>query len=141
MDGKQVVLAEVKDCKAEGGATPNEIVFRECFDRIRGSIRFLFTKAGVHQHAVIEQSLELPEGFSDKSRLECYTAFDPATPWPQVTTRVLRREEDPVLRAQMVEPDFTDSELTFASGMAMRAGTAFSLGEEAERRLIRVGKQ
>lgn len=46
VDGKQAVLAEVKDCKAERGAAPNEIVFRVCFDRIRGSIRFLYTKAG-----------------------------------------------------------------------------------------------
>jgi hypothetical protein len=73
VDGKQVVIAEVKDCKAERGAAANEIVFRDCFDRIRGSIRFLYTKAGVHQHVVLEQKLELPEGFSDRSRLECYT--------------------------------------------------------------------
>jgi hypothetical protein len=89
---------------------------------------------------VLEQKLELPEGFSDRSRLECYTAFDQATAWPQITTRVLQREKDPVMRAQMLEPDFTDAELDFGS-MAMRAGTAFALGEEAEGRTIRVGKQ
>jgi hypothetical protein len=34
VDGKQVVIAEVKDCSPERGAAPNEIVFRDCFDRI-----------------------------------------------------------------------------------------------------------
>lgn len=57
-----------------------------------------------------------------------------------MTTRVLRREKDSVLRAQMVEPDFTDAELDFGS-MAMRAGTAFSLGDEEATRSIQVGKQ
>lgn len=66
-----MVIAEAKDCAAERGAAANEIVFRNCFDRIRGSIRYLYTKAGVHQHVVLEQRLELFEGFSDKSRLEC----------------------------------------------------------------------
>jgi hypothetical protein len=54
---------------------------------------------------------------------------------------VLRRETNPALRAQMVEPDFTDSEIAFNGGMAMRAGTAFSLGEETKGRSVRVGKQ
>ncbi|MCL4789334.1 MAG: hypothetical protein KJ070_21485 [Verrucomicrobia bacterium] len=141
VDGKQVVIAEVKDCAAERGAVPNEVVFRNCFDRIRGSIRFLYTKAGVHQHVVLEQKLELPEDFSDNSRLECYTVFDAATPWPQMTTRVLRREKDPLVRAQMVEPDFMDSEIAFGGGMGMRTGKAFSWGDETEARSIRVGKQ
>src|SRR5688572_33432958 len=44
LDGKQVVIAQVKDCQAERGAASNEIVFRNCFDRIRGSIRFLYTR-------------------------------------------------------------------------------------------------
>jgi hypothetical protein len=53
VDGKQVVIAEVKDCKAERGAAANEIVFWDCFEGVggssfRGSIRFLYTKAGVH---------------------------------------------------------------------------------------------
>jgi hypothetical protein len=142
VDGKQLVLAEVKaDCKPERGAAMNEIVFRSCFDHIRGSIRFLYTKSGVHQHVVLEQRLELSPGFSDKSRLECYTVFAPNTPAPQIQTRVLRREKDPVLRALMVEPDFTDSQISFGGEMAMQAGKAFSLGDEAEESAIRVGKQ
>jgi hypothetical protein len=87
----------------------------------------------VHQLVVLGQKLELPDGFSERSRLECYTVFGPETPTPQIQTRVLRREKDPLLRALMVEPDFTDSELAFGGEMAMRAGIAFSLGDERER--------
>lgn len=141
VDGRQMVIAEVKDCVAERGAAPNEIVFRNCFDRIRASIRYLYARAGLHQHVVLEQRLELPRGFSEKSRLECYTVFAEETAWPQITTRVLRGETNPVLRALMVEPDFTDSELPFGGVMAMRAGKAFSLGEDTEGPSIRVGKQ
>jgi hypothetical protein len=145
VDGKQVVLAEVKaDSKPEWGAAPNEILFRDCFDRVRGSLRFLYSKAGVHQHVVIEQRLELPEGFSSQSRLECYTVFAPETVAPQIQTRVLRREKDAALRAWMVEPDFTDAEIAFGGEMAMRAGRAFSLGDETDEeqaRTVRVGKQ
>jgi hypothetical protein len=140
VDGKQVVIAEVKDCAAKRGAVVNEILFRDCFDRIRGSMRYLFTKAGVHQHVVLEQRLELPEGFSDRSRLECYTVFAAETPWPQVTTRLLRREESPLLRTLMVEPDFTDSELDFGS-MAMGMGKAFALNAQGDKDSIGVGKQ
>jgi hypothetical protein len=69
VDGKQAVVAEVKpECVASRGAAPNEIVFRNCFDRIRGSIRYFYTKAGFLQKVVLEQKLELPEGFSDRSR-------------------------------------------------------------------------
>jgi hypothetical protein len=82
----------------------------------------------VHQHVVIQQRLELPEGFSSKSRLECYTVFAPETPTPQINTRVLRREKDATMRALMVEPDFTDSEISFGE-MAMHAGKAFNLGD------------
>lgn len=141
VDGKQTILAEVRDCAPERGTAPNEIVFRDCFDRIRGSIRYLYTLAGVHQHVVLEQRLQLPEGFSEKSRLECYTVFAPETPSPQTKTRVLRRESDPLARALMVEPDFTDAEIAFGAEMKMRAGTAFSLGTTAGADRIRVGKQ
>ncbi|MCL4790254.1 MAG: hypothetical protein KJ070_26310 [Verrucomicrobia bacterium] len=141
VDGKQMVIAELKDCVPVRGASANEIVFRDCFDRLRGSIRYLYTRAGVHQHVVLEQRLELPEGFSDQNRLECYTVFAADTPQPRITTRVLRGERDARLRALMVEPDFTDSEISFGESMAMRAGRAFSLGDEAQARSIRVGKQ
>jgi len=140
VDGKHLILAEIKDCSPQWGAATNEIVFRDCFNGIRGSIRYLYTRAGFHQHVVLEQRLQLPEGFSDKSRLELYTEFAPNTPLPRIDTRVLRREKDPLVRAQMVEPDFTDSALDFGE-MAMRNGTAFALGDAAETQPIRVGKR
>ena len=40
-----------------------------------------------------------------------------------------------------VEPDFTDSELAFGGEMAISAGKAFSLGDEVQGEMIRVGKQ
>ena len=140
VDGKRTILAAIKDCAPSWGAATNEIVFRDCFDGIRGSIRYLYTKAGFHQHVVLEQRLELPAGFSDRSRVECYTEFAPNTPWPQIETRVLRREKDPVLRAQMVEPDFTDSRISFGE-MSMGSGIAFTLGDATEAHSIRVGKR
>jgi hypothetical protein len=140
VDGKHLLLAEIKDCAPQWGAATNEIVFRDCFEGIRGSIRYLYTRAGLHQHVVLEQRLRLPDNFSDRSRLECYTEFASDTPLPRITSRLLRREKDPLLRAQMVEPDFTDSELDFGE-MAMGAGTAFTLGDTAEGQAIRVGKR
>lgn len=89
VDGKQVLLAEVRDCEAQRGAAANEIVFRDCLDGIRGSIRYLYTRAGFHQHVVLEERLALPAGFSDKSRLEFYTEFAADTPALRLETRVL----------------------------------------------------
>jgi hypothetical protein len=53
VDGKQTLLAEVKDCAPQRGAAANEILFRDCFNGIRGSIRYLYTRAGFHQHVVL----------------------------------------------------------------------------------------
>jgi len=140
VDGKHLLLAEIKDCAPQWGAATNEIVFRDCFNGIRGSLRYLYTRAGLHQHVVLEQRLQLPPDFSDRTRLEFYTEFAANTSPPRVETRVLWREDDPVLRAQMVEPDFLDSHLDFG-GMAMGAGAAFTLGNAAEAPTIRVGKR
>jgi len=140
VDGKHTLLSEIKDCAPQRGAATNEIVFRDCFQGLRGSIRYLVTRAGFHQHVVLEQSLTLPPGFSDKTRLECYTEFAPETVMPRAKRRVLRAEQDPLTRAGMAEPDFTDDELGFGS-LSMRAGTVFELGSTNGSRAVRVGKK
>lgn len=140
VDGRHALLAEIKDCAPEWGATTNEIIFRDCFDGIRGSIRYRYTRAGLHQYVALEQRLQLPAGFSDRTRLEFYTEFAPNTPLPRITLQVLRHEKKPALRAQMVEPDFMDSHLDFGQ-MAMGAGLAFVVGNTADERAIRVGKR
>ncbi len=124
IDGKHVMLGEINDCAAQWGTTTNEIVFRDCFDGIRGSMRYLYTRAGFHQHVVLEQKLRLPEGFSDKTQLEFYTAFANDTPQPQIETRVLRAETNPTLRALMVEPDLTDSWLEEVASAALASRAA-----------------
>jgi hypothetical protein len=82
----------------------------------------------------------LPEGFSDKSRLELYTEFHPDTPQPQVTRRFLRRESDPLVRAAMVEPDWVDTSLDFGE-MKVGLGKAFSLGKPTAGAHLPVGKR
>jgi hypothetical protein len=138
-DGKQLLLAEIRDALAEQGG-PGEIYFRNCFNGLRASVRFTFRRSGFSQEILLEQQLELPPGFSERSRLECYTVFAPNTPAPLQTTRVLRKEADFPRRARMVEPDLTDTHLDFGQ-MRIKLGKCFLSGAESRQHRVPVAKQ
>jgi hypothetical protein len=59
------------------------------------------------------------------TRLEVWTEFIEA-PAPIKTAVVLKREEDPLLRQLMIEPDLIDERLSFGA-LSIRGGQAFSL--------------
>ncbi|PYI88952.1 MAG: hypothetical protein DME26_02480, partial [Verrucomicrobia bacterium] len=142
VDGKHLILAAVRDAQGEAVAgAPNEIIFRNCFDRLKCSLLFRVTRAGLEQNFVVEE--RLPDlralGFSEKSRVEFYTEFHPQTPAPSKTTRVVRSESDLAVRAQMVAPDWTDTTLNFGE-MQIGRGAAFAVGANRQSPRIIVAK-
>jgi hypothetical protein len=138
-DGKQILIAEIKDCAPQWGRTTNEIVFRDCFAGLRGSMRYLYTRSGLHQHFVLEQGFALPQGFSSKTRVEFYTELASETHVSAESVSILGAETDPLARSLMVDPDFTDTTLGFGD-IKMGPGRAFILGNGQERDSIPVGK-
>lgn len=129
VDGRSELLAEVKD--AIGWlVSSNEIVFSNCFDGLRASIRYRSTLDGLEQDLILHERPALTPaeiGFSGRTRLELFTEWVGKTPMPQQESRLLATEKDTELRKQMVEPDFTDSTLTFGS-LRMGRGKAFTEG-------------
>lgn len=53
--GKNVLIAEVKDCVGEQVA-PNVILYRDAFDTVKGAIRYTYTKAGFSQDIILHQN-------------------------------------------------------------------------------------
>jgi hypothetical protein len=129
VDGRSLMLAELTDAIGWLVAS-NEVVYSNCFDGIRASIRYRNSIDGLESDLVLhERPAVTPEdiGFSSKTRLELFTEWIGDTPLPQKETRLLLREKDTEARKQMVEPDFTDSTLTFGS-LRMARGKAFATG-------------
>jgi hypothetical protein len=131
VDGRSLSLGELTE--AAGGAwlvASNEIVFSNCFDGIRASIRYRNSIDGIESDLILhERPPVTPQdiGFSDRTRLELFTEWIGDTPLPQKETRLLLREKDTEARKQMAEPDFTDATLTFGP-LRMARGKAFSAG-------------
>jgi len=129
VDGRSLMLAELTDA---GGwlVSSSEIVFSNCFDGVRASIRYRNSLDGIESDLILhERPAVTPQdiGFSDRTRLELFTEWVGDTPLPQKETRLLLREKDAEARRQMVEPDFTDATLTFGS-LRMARGKAFTMG-------------
>ncbi len=129
VDGRSLSLAELTGA---GGwlVNSNEIVFSNCFDGIRASIRYRNSIDGIEQDLILhERPPVTPEdlGFSTRTRLELFTEWIGDTPIPQKETRLLLRGKDTEARKQMAEPDFTDSTLTFGL-LRMARGKAFTTG-------------
>jgi hypothetical protein len=124
VDGKNLILATIQNCAGELTG-PAEITSKKCFDRLDASIRISYRRSGISQDLILHAAPPAPEdlGLSVLSRLEIYTAFTPDSPLPVKTERILRGESDPVLRQQMVDPDFTDEILDWGQ-YKMASGTA-----------------
>jgi len=123
-DGRSVLLDTV--ASASGWLTAsNEIVFSNCFARIKASIRLRNLRSGLESDLILHERPPDPEefGLSASARLEMLTEQTEGTT-PARRDTFLYRETDPARRNAMVEPDFVDSELDF-SGMKMVVGKAF----------------
>jgi hypothetical protein len=141
VDGRNVILGTIRDTAGELTA-PNEVTYHSAFDGIDASIRIAYRRAGMSADLILNEAPPEPAtlGLSDWARLEMYTEFDPATPVPQETSRVLREEPDAALRQQMVEPDLTDYSLDFGE-YKMPTGAAFELKDAANASRVPVAKR
>ncbi len=125
VDGRSVLLDAVTN--AVGWLTAsNEIIYSNCFTRIKASIRLRNTASGVTHDVLLHERPPDPAslGLSPDSRLEMLTE-QVQGPAPAAQARFIRRETDPQRIASMVAPDFLDADLSF-SGMKMARGKAFS---------------
>lgn len=131
-DGRSVLLSAVVN--GTGWLTaPNEVIYSNCFANIRASVRYRNSLAGMAQDLILHEQPPPPEAFglSPLSRLEFFTEFVDETPDPIVTRRVVAEQNDPALRQAMVEPDLTDSTLTFGR-MTLGPGKAFALAARSQ---------
>lgn len=144
--GKNVLLAEVKDCVGEL-VTPNVVIYFGCFDRIKGALRYTYTRSGMEQDVILLENIGSPALYGldpDTTRLEIYTEFfDPPSPqkavrngdWdatPGKVDEVLGTERvEEGLGAADAEEGFPDEELSFGS-MAMGPGVAYLLNDTME---------
>jgi hypothetical protein len=107
----------------------NEVVYSNCFSHLRASLKYRNCLGGLEQALLLHERPVPPAalGLSPRSRLEFWTEFLPETPAPSLTHRVLRKERESVMRPMMVEPELTDSTLTFGQ-MTLGPGRVFALG-------------
>ncbi len=125
VDGRSVLLDAVTN--AVGWLTAsNEIIYSNCFTRIKASIRIRNTPAGLTHDVLLHERPPDPTtlGLSAEARLEMLTEQLHGAA-PQAQARFIRRETNPQKLATMVAPDFLDAELDYG-GMRMGNGKAFS---------------
>jgi hypothetical protein len=127
VDGRSVLLDTISNATGWLVAS-NEIVFSNCFQNLNASIRIRNTTAGVESDLILHGRPPNPAlyGLSADTRLEMLTE-QVAGKTPIARPRLISREIDPARRSEMVEPDFTDSELVFTQ-MKMLPGRAFGIG-------------
>jgi hypothetical protein len=100
VDGRSLMLAELT--ASVGWLTAsNEVVYSNCFDGIRASIRYRNSLDGLEQDLILHERPALTPmelGFSDRTRLELFTEWIGDTPLPEQNGRLLEREKDADLR-------------------------------------------
>ncbi|HKQ39002.1 MAG TPA: Ig-like domain-containing protein, partial [Verrucomicrobiae bacterium] len=142
VDGRNVILGEVQSSIGWLTAS-NEVVYSNCFKGLRASIRIRNSRSGVSQELILhEQPPFTPEmlGMSSYARLELFSEILADVVWPQISDRTLSSEKESEQRKVMIEPEFTDSTLTFGGGLRMGPGRAFDL-QEPHGRTAPVGKK
>lgn len=128
--GESVLIAETKSTIGEI-IPPNRLVYRNFLDDIEADVVYEYKKGGFMQLVLIKEKLPPPSfyGLSDESsRLEVMTEFSDS-PQPVQHPSKIRKEEDQVKRASMVEPDFNDTTLSFGRVLVPR-GTAFGVFDD-----------
>jgi hypothetical protein len=133
--GQSTLLAELKDSIGKV-VSSNQVVYEDAFDGDGwiADLRYTWRKGSMEQDLIVRQ---LPRGFSPKnygmdpatSRIEAWTEFfNP--PAADIQTVTLSEEQNPVSRAMMAQPDFTDQRLGFGE-MYIGQGQAFSISDDS----------
>lgn len=132
--GKSVWLAELQSCQLELLA-PNRVVYRGALaGEVQADVVFEYRQGSFSQEVVVRSRLPDPGAFGldpDHTRVEVVTEFLEA-PEPVKERVIVDAEPDPVVRATLVEPDWTDDRLEFGAYW-MGPGRAFALGAEEDR--------
>jgi hypothetical protein len=112
--GKNILIAEVKDCEGQL-VSPNVIVFPDAFDNVRAALKYTYTRHRFEQDVILYENPSLPADIDPETTvLEMYTEFfDPPTP-----------ETAPIEKAD----GLIDENLEFGA-MRIGEGSAYVLNE------------
>src|SRR6266849_1384358 len=130
--GKGAWIGETKD--AEGlvvGA--NQVIYPDAFTTTRADMRYTYTKYGLEQDLILREQPPSPEQFGlnpGTTSIQVWTEFF-RPPAPQVSTRAVYQEPDPLARQAMVVPDLLDEDLGFEAS-EIRQGIAFTIGDDGK---------
>jgi len=133
-DGRDYLLAEITNNAVGYLVSPQTIIFSNCFNGIRASIRYHNDKACIQQDLILEEKPGItPEalGFSPYTRLELWSDWGTNTPAIEQSFNYLHQEKNPAVRQAMLEPDVVDTTLVFSGKLRMGSGKAFSLGSRS----------
>jgi hypothetical protein len=130
--GQSVMIGEVQSCQGRI-EPPNQVVYEAATSDVNCTIRYTYTRAGLEQDIIINETLPEPELWgmsSDTAILEFLTEFD-AGESPAKQSRSLQYSKGQVL---------TDETIAFRS-MKIGPGKAFSIGNAKELPAVNVTKQ
>ena len=135
--GQSVLMGEVNPDAVGTLVGANEVLFIEAFRGFGARVRYVYEKGAFHQDVIPTERLDLLEleaaGFPvGSSSIEVWTEFY-AAPEPTITTRLVRSESDPQLRALMAEPDRFNDDLDFGV-MKMTMGRAYAASADPDQR-------
>ena len=130
VSGRSVILAEAPTAFAEQVA-PNEIAYAAVPASPAATAHYVYECGSFHQNLVLREAPPPPESFglSSAARLELLSEFSSDSLLPRKVARVIGGETNPLVRAQMVEPDLVDETLAFGDEFTLREGRAFRLGD------------
>lgn len=130
--GLDAILAVVQEADGEF-FPPNQVIYRNAFDRLDADIVYHFRPTGVEQDVVLRQALPDPEDFGmlpETTRLRVITEVFEA-PEVQRTPYLVAAVEDPQLRGLIAEPDWHADRLDFGA-FQLAQSRAFPWLEEGE---------
>ena len=113
--GQNILIAEVKDCEGQLVA-PNVIVFPDVFDKIRGALKYTYSRHRFEQDVILYENPSPPPDLDPETTvIEMYTEFfDPPAP-----------EKSPIEKAD----GWIDENLEFGA-MKIGEGSAYVLNDD-----------
>jgi len=120
--GRQVLLAQVKNCQGEI-ISKNQVLYGNAFDTLSGAVRYTYTLAGLEQDVLLYELPPPPEDYqmqSDQVVLQVYSEFLPPVA-ARTRTGILALDDS--MRSE-------DSDVDFGS-MKLICGKAFNVGAES----------
>ena len=135
MTGASVMIAQVKD-SVGAVLPPNQVIYQDAFDGdVIADVRYTYTKGGFEQDVIILTAPPDPRAYGadfdpSTTRLEVWTEFI-EIPEGKAQVVELKREEDPLARQAMFEPDLIDERLDYGV-MKFETGQSFPVGRRDE---------